>query len=91
MLKSERRCGETSELKGKSAEQILRDIDSVPQDVRTMVRNNGGGHVNHTMFWSIMSPDGVGIRLARSRLRSNTFGSFVPQAAVQQCWRETIR
>jgi len=35
------------------------DIDSVPQDVRTMVRNNGG-HVNHTMFWSIMSPDGGG-------------------------------
>jgi len=78
MLKSERRCGETSELKGKSAEQILRDIDSVPQDVRTMVRNNGGGHVNHTMFWSIMSPDGGGDPTgAIASAITNTFGSFV--------------
>jgi len=52
------------------------DIDSVPQDVRTMVRNNGGGHVNHTMFWSIMSPDGGGTGAIASAI-TNTFGSFV--------------
>lgn len=64
-------------LKGKSAEQILRDIDSVPEDVRTMVRNNGGGHVNHTMFWSIMSPDGGGEPTgALASAIASTFGSF---------------
>jgi Fe-Mn family superoxide dismutase len=48
------------QLKSKSAEQLLRDLNSVPEDIRTTVRNNGGGHVNHTMFWEIMSPNGGG-------------------------------
>jgi Fe-Mn family superoxide dismutase len=43
-----------------SAEDLLRNINSVPEDVRTAVRNNGGGHVNHTMFWAIMKPNGGG-------------------------------
>ena len=65
------------ELKAKSAEQILRDLDSVPEDVRTMVRNNGGGHVNHTMFWNIMSPDGGGEPTgAIASALAKTFGSF---------------
>lgn len=48
------------DLQQKSIEELLRDIDSVPQDIRTAVRNNGGGHANHSLFWPIMSPDGGG-------------------------------
>ena len=48
------------ELHSKSAEDLIRDINSVPEDIRTAVRNNGGGHVNHTMFWEIMGPNGGG-------------------------------
>jgi len=44
----------------RSAEEILRDIDSVPEGIRTAVRQNGGGYVNHSLFWEIMSPDGGG-------------------------------
>ena len=39
---------------------LLSDLDSVPEDVRTVVRNNGGGHANHSFFWGVMSPDGGG-------------------------------
>jgi superoxide dismutase, Fe-Mn family len=48
------------ELANRPAEDLLRKLDSVPEDVRTAVRNNGGGHVNHTMFWQIMKPKGGG-------------------------------
>jgi superoxide dismutase, Fe-Mn family len=48
------------ELQSKSVEDLLKNISSVPEDIRTAVRNNGGGHVNHTMFWQIMSPNGGG-------------------------------
>lgn len=48
------------ELQSKSAEDLIRDINSVPEDIRTAVRNNGGGHVNHSMFWEIMGPNGGG-------------------------------
>ncbi len=48
------------ELKNRSVEDLLRDLNSVPEDIRTGVRNNGGGHVNHSMFWRIMRPDGGG-------------------------------
>src|ERR1700753_1245288 len=46
------------ELGKKSPEQLVSDLNSVPEDVRTVVRNNGGGHVNHTMFWQIMGGKG---------------------------------
>ena len=46
-----------SELQGKSIEELLSNLDTVPEDIKTTVRNNGGGHANHTMFWSIMTPD----------------------------------
>ena len=49
-----------SELAGRSAEDLIRDLNAVPEDIRTAVRNNGGGHVNHTMFWKIMKPKGGG-------------------------------
>ena len=44
----------------RSISDILRNINKVPEDVRTAVRNNGGGYANHDMFWKIMSPDGGG-------------------------------
>jgi superoxide dismutase, Fe-Mn family len=46
------------ELKGKSAEELLRGFDSLPSDIQTAVRNNGGGFVNHNLFWEIMGPQG---------------------------------
>lgn len=48
------------DLQDMTAEELIRDLSSVPEDIRTAVRNNGGGHVNHSMFWIIMSPDGGG-------------------------------
>lgn len=49
-----------SDLQDKSVEDLLRDIDSVPQEIRTKVRQNGGGHANHSLFWTVMSPEGGG-------------------------------
>jgi superoxide dismutase, Fe-Mn family len=43
-----------------SVESVLADLDAMPEDIRTTVRNNAGGHANHTLFWEIMSPDGGG-------------------------------
>lgn len=48
------------ELGSKTPEDLLKDLNSIPEDVRTVVRNNGGGHVNHTMFWQIMKPHAGG-------------------------------
>jgi len=42
----------------KSAEDLIRNLNDVPEEIRTMVRNNAGGHVNHSMFWEIMVPQG---------------------------------
>ena len=43
-----------------SIEELLRNFDRVPEDIKTAVRNNGGGHANHSLFWEIMSPNGGG-------------------------------
>ena len=48
------------ELGSKSVEDLLRGIDSVPEDVRTVVRNHGGGHANHSLFWQVMGPHAGG-------------------------------
>jgi superoxide dismutase, Fe-Mn family len=48
------------ELQAKSAEDLIKSLNSVPEGIRTAVRNNGGGHVNHTMFWQIMGPNAGG-------------------------------
>jgi superoxide dismutase, Fe-Mn family len=45
---------------GKPVEEVLQSLSSLPDDIRTAVRNNAGGHANHSMFWEIMSPDGGG-------------------------------
>ncbi|HEX5324836.1 MAG TPA: superoxide dismutase, partial [Capsulimonadaceae bacterium] len=44
------------ELGGKSVEELLKNINTVPEDIRMAVRNNGGGHANHILFWEIMTP-----------------------------------
>ena len=48
------------ELGEKSVEDLLRDLSAVPDDIRTVVRNNGGGHYNHSIFWQIMGPNAGG-------------------------------
>jgi len=48
------------ELADRTIEQLLGDLDAVPEDIRTVVRNNGGGHLNHSIFWTIMGPGGGG-------------------------------
>ncbi|MFW6193420.1 MAG: superoxide dismutase [Gemmatimonadota bacterium] len=61
----------------RSAEEILQDLDSVPESIRTDVRNNGGGYVNHTLFWEIMSPDGGGHPAGEfANALNQRFGSF---------------
>lgn len=66
-----------SEWQGKSAEEILRSINDVPEDIRTAVRNNGGGYVNHDLFWTVMSPNGGGVATGPvGDAIDDTFGSF---------------
>ncbi|MCO6450819.1 MAG: superoxide dismutase [Caldilineales bacterium] len=65
------------ELADKSVEALLGDIDAVPEDIRTAVRNNGGGYVNHNLFWEIMSPNGGGAPSgALADAINSAFGSF---------------
>jgi superoxide dismutase, Fe-Mn family len=65
------------ELKEKSPEDILRNIQAVPESVRTAVQNNGGGHVNHSMFWAIMGPNAGGNPTgAIGDAIKQTFGDF---------------
>jgi Fe-Mn family superoxide dismutase len=51
---------EGTEHADKPIEEIIADLDAIPEDKRTAVRNNGGGHYNHSLFWPSMSPDGGG-------------------------------
>jgi Fe-Mn family superoxide dismutase len=51
---------EGTDLAGKPIEDVIRNLDAVPEDKRAAVRNNGGGHYNHSLFWEWMSPDGGG-------------------------------
>ena len=65
------------ELAGKAALELIRDLASVPEGIRTAVRNNAGGHVNHTLFWSLMAPGAGGVpsgKLAEAIVA--TFGRF---------------
>jgi Fe-Mn family superoxide dismutase len=65
------------ELQNKSVEDLVKGINTVPEDIRTAVRNNGGGHVNHTMFWEIMGPGKGGAPTGRiAEAIKSTFGDF---------------
>jgi len=65
------------DLLGKSIEEILRNLEAVPEGVRTAVRNNGGGFANHSLFWEVMSPEGGGepVGSVADEIRGS-FGSF---------------
>ncbi|HAH44498.1 superoxide dismutase [Gimesia sp.] len=49
-----------SDLAAKSIEDLMSDLSAVPEDIRGAIRNNGGGHANHSLFWTVMSPNGGG-------------------------------
>jgi superoxide dismutase, Fe-Mn family len=64
-------------LQTRSVEALLQDVNSVPENIRNTVRNNGGGHLNHTIFWQIMSPQGGGEPTGEIAQEINqTFGNF---------------
>ncbi len=65
------------ELGEKSVEDLISDMNAIPEDIRTAVRNNGGGHANHTFFWEIMAPNAGGQPTgAIKEAIDETFGSF---------------
>lgn len=65
------------ELGSKSIEELIADIDALPEDIRTAVRNNGGGHANHTFFWEIMAPKAGGEPVGELKTAiDEAFGSF---------------
>jgi len=71
------------DLQGKSIGSLVAGLNSLPENIRNAVRNNGGGHVNHSLFWKIMSPDGGGDpggALANALAKAfNDYGSFKDQ------------
>lgn len=46
-----------TDLESKSIEEIVKNLDAVPENIKTAVRNNGGGHLNHSIFWELLSPE----------------------------------
>lgn len=65
------------ELFEKTVEELVTDLNSVPEDIRMAVRNNGGGHANHTFFWEIMGPNAGGEPTGElKKAIDETFGSF---------------
>lgn len=65
------------ELQNKSARELLENLDSLPEDIRTAVRNNGGGYKNHNIFWKVMSPNGGGNPSGNlAEAINKAFGSF---------------
>ena len=83
------------QLRGKTAQALLLSLDSLPEDVRASVRNNGGGHVNHTMFWQIMGPNGggepTGFLPSPTRHQLDVWQLRCLQTAVQRCRNQTLR
>jgi superoxide dismutase, Fe-Mn family len=64
-------------LQGKSVEALLQDLNNVPENIRDVIQNNGGGHLNHTIFWQIMAPNATGKPTgALAEAITKTFGSF---------------
>lgn len=65
------------ELLAKSVEEVISNLDAVPEAARTAVRNNGGGHANHSLFWQILSPNGGGEPTGElAEAITKKFGSF---------------
>jgi Fe-Mn family superoxide dismutase len=65
------------DLESKTADAIIRDLASVPEDIRGAVRNNGGGHVNHSFFWKVIAPGGAHVPSGElAAAIDKAFGSF---------------
>ncbi|MCM3635123.1 MULTISPECIES: superoxide dismutase [Paenibacillus] len=65
------------ELQSKSVEELIADLDSVPEAIRTAVRNNGGGHANHSLFWETIGPNGGGAPTGKlANAIDSKFGNF---------------
>jgi Fe-Mn family superoxide dismutase len=65
------------DLAKKSIEDLISDLTAVPEDIRTAIRNNGGGHANHTLFWTVMAPNGGGApRGDLAEAINSEFGGF---------------
>ncbi|MGH2693787.1 MAG: superoxide dismutase [Actinomycetota bacterium] len=68
---------EGTEFADKPIEEVIRNLNKIPTDKHTAVRNHGGGHINHSLFWTIMSPDGGGEPSGALGVAINdAFGSF---------------
>lgn len=66
-----------SDLLDMSVDELVSDLNKVPSDVRQAVRNNGGGHSNHSLFWTVMSPDGGGVPSGKlADAIKDAFGGF---------------
>lgn len=64
------------ELFDKKAEEIIANLNSVPQDIRTMVKNHGGGYVNHSFFWQVLAPSGQKVSGTLAKAIDKKFSSF---------------
>ena len=65
------------DLQGKSVSELIGNLDALPEGIRGAVRNNGGGHANHTLFWQVMAPNGGGAPTGQIADAINgSFGSF---------------
>ena len=65
------------DLQAKSVEDLIKDLNALPEAIRTAVRNNGGGHANHSLFWTLMAPNAGGTPTGKAADAINgAFGSF---------------
>ena len=78
------------DLQSKSLQVLANNCAIVP-GIRTAVRNNGGGHINHSMFWEIMKPNGGGAPCGVASAINSTFGSFDVQGEVECGGRRPFR
>ena len=65
------------DLQGKSVEDLIKDLNALPEAIRTAVRNNGGGHANHSLFWTLMAPNAGGAPTGKiAEVINGQFGGF---------------
>src|SRR5271154_4085698 len=66
-----------ADLESKSVEELIANMNAIPEDIRNVVRNNGGGHANHTFFWTIIGPKAGGLPQGKvAEAINQAFGSF---------------